>query len=326
MPVTDLIRVQIGEEATWGTCVAATKKLMGVTDASVNIMDVVHHTEKGGWYHPSGLVAEVSQMGKGSVAMDLTYQDVVVPLDNFFDEVGTHATTATAYTWAYDAPSDTTVAPNFLTIEFGAPSAEYECCGVLFTELNISGEAGGVWVGDFPFICQDVATGSMATGTGDLADRAVDLIRMADTEIYIDTWSGTIGTTVKNNQLISFELHVEAGRHLKMFAGAVVADDWGDAQWSGTLTTVLEYEADAKAIVDALLTPGLVQRMIRIQADPAAGVNVATIDFYGTLIDGATLFEDRDGNVTVSLTWEGTYNDTDSAWFGVDVTNTVKSI
>ena len=35
MPVTDLIKVQIGPETAtgWGTCVAAKDKLLGVTDA-----------------------------------------------------------------------------------------------------------------------------------------------------------------------------------------------------------------------------------------------------------------------------------------------------
>ena len=45
--------------------------------------------------------------------------------------------------------------PNYLTIEYGGDGNEYAACGVLFTELNISGEAGSVWQGTFPFICSD---------------------------------------------------------------------------------------------------------------------------------------------------------------------------
>lgn len=324
MPVTDLIKVQMGQEGTWGTCVAATAKLMGVTEATLEIVDEVHQTEKSGFYYPSDLVAEVSFMGEGSITMDLTYEDILYPLENFFDAIETHTATATGpWTWSYDAPTTTTVTPQHLTIEFGAPDAEYEACGVLFTELNISGEAGGVWVGEFPFLCADIDDAAMATGTA-VADRAVELIRMADTELYMDTWTHTGARTKIDDTLVSFELHVENGRHAKVFAGSVQPDDWGDTQWTGTLTTVLEFNASGKAIVDALLAPALVQRMLRIVG--TSGAKSVTLDFDGTLVNGAELFSDRDGNVTVELEWQGTYNDTNTNWLGVDVVNSVQTL
>ena len=322
MPVTDLIRVQVGPETAtgWGTCVAAKDKLLGVTDANLNIVDEVHQVEKTGWLYPSDLVAEVSQSGEGSIMLDLSYEEILYPLDNFFDAATQTGTTT--YTWPYDAPTDTAVVPQYMTIEFGAPSAEYEACGVLFTELNISGEAGGIWTGSFPFICSKVDDGAMATG---LTERAIELIRMADTEIYVDTWTSTIGTTKLDDALISFDLNVTANRHLKQFAGEIEPQDHGEGRWSGTLTTVLEYTAGVKALVDAMsAATGVVQRMIRIRATSAP--KSATIDFYGTLMNGADLFDDREGNVTVSLEWQGTYNDTASEWFGIDVVNNVADI
>lgn len=332
MPVTDLIKVQTGAEATWGTCVAATAKLMGVTDASLNVVDDVHQVERSGWYYPSDVVAEVAQMGEGSITLDLTYEDILIPLDNFFDSetpsstTTTTTTTTTIYTWHYDAPTDTTVDPTLLTIEFGAPDAEYEACGVLFTELNIRGEAGGVWTGTFPFVCQDVFT---ETTFATLADRDVDLIRMSNTSIAIDPWTGSMGLTTKACTLISFDLNVTSGRHLKTMGGALKPCNWGDTQWTGTLTTVLEFNTHGKAIVDALLTPALVQRQIRIDANNGgAGTTLrrATIDFCGTLVNGVELFSDRDGNITVSLEWQGTYHDTFANWLGVDVHNRVASL
>jgi len=112
---------------------------------------------------------------------------------------------------------------------------------------------------------------------------------------------------------------VNSNRHLKQFAASLTPEDWGDGQWTGTLTTVLEFNATGKAFVDALLAPGLVQRMIRIAATSAP--RAATIDFYGTLVNGVELFSDRDGNITVSLEWAGTYNDTDSQWLTIDIVN-----
>jgi len=336
MPVTDLVKAQVDVEATWGVCGTADHLLMGITDATLNIMDSVHQVERSGWYYPSDLVAQVQQHGEGSLSIDLSYEEILYMLDNFFDaETPATSTTTTGtvtytyYNWAYDAPTDTTVTPSPLTIEFGAPNAQYQACGLLFTELNISGEAGGVWTGTFPFLAQEVNTVTMATVT----DSAVELIRMADTEIYMDTWAGTIGTTKKDDALISFDLSVTSGRHLKQFGGELEPQDWGDTQWTGTLTTVLEFTAAVKSHVDDLLDPTAtpIQRMIRIQADNDATAvsgndRIATIDFYGTLVDGVELFGDRDGNVTISLTWQGTWNDTDSAWLGFDIKNVVTGL
>jgi hypothetical protein len=125
-------------------------------------------------------------------------------------------------------------------------------------------------------------------------------------------------------QLISFDLNVSTGRHLKQFAGSLQPTAWGDTQWRGTLTTVVEFEADAKGIVDALVAPGLVQRLIQIVA--TSGTHSATIQFAGTLVNGVELFTDRDGNITVSLEWQGTYNDTVSGWFDVDVVNSTATL
>ena len=330
MAVTDLIKVQMEVETAWTTCNTADHLCMGVTDVSVNIMDEVHLTERSGHLYPSDLAAQVGQHGEGSISMDLSYEEINYVLNNFFDAATASTTTTTTgtltytyYNRAYDSPADTAVTPGYLTIEFGAPSANYQACGVLFNELNISGEAGGIWTGNFPFLASSINTCTMAA----LSDSAVELIRMADTEIYIDTWAGAIGTTKKDDVLVSFDLSVSNGRHLKNFAGDIGPQDWGDTKWSGTLTTVLEFTAVAKAYVDALLDrTGVVQRAIRIIADNDAAATdgtdrVASFDFYGTVVDGAELFSDRDGNITVSLTWEGTYNDTGTDWLSFDVKN-----
>ena len=342
MAVTDLIKVQVEVETAFATtatanCGPADHLLMGVTDGTLNIMDQVHLTERSGHLYPSDLVAQVQQHGEGSISMDMSYEDCLYVLNNFFDAAtvststtttGTGPSTFTYGNWGFVSPADTAVTPGYLTIEFGAPGGEYEACGVLFNELNISGEAGGVWTGTFPFLAQQINTCSMAS----LSDSTVELMRMADTELYIDTWAGTIGTTNKADTLISFNLNATNGRHLKTFAGELTPQSWGDTQWSGTLTAVLEYNAAAKSYVDALLArTGVAQHMVQIQCDNAGGPGDGThrefvMDFYGTLVDGAVLFSDRDGNITVELTWQGTYNDTDSRWLAFSVKNAVTAL
>jgi len=319
MAVKDLIKLQIGKEVAWGTSVAATAKLMGVTDMTLDIVDVVHQSaDLNGTMYPSDLVAEVSQHGEGSFSMDLSYEDICFPLDGIFEEES--AGGAGPYTWTYVAPSTAVLASNDYTFEMGGTGAEYECGGATITGLTISGEAGGVWTGEFPFFSKTVDDGSMAS----LSDRTVELIRMSDTALAIDTWAGTMGATAVTGELISFSLNVETGRHLKQFNASLAPSDYGETKWSGTLELVMEYSTVTKAIVDALSAPGLIQRQIRIMA--TSGTSSAQIDFAGTLMDGVTLFEDREGNLTATLTFTGTYNDTDSNWLEFIIINGVAAL
>ena len=313
MAITDLIKVQIGQAAAWGDVTAATAKVMGITDATLSAVEPVHHTEKSNWMRPSRLAVQTGFYGEGSFSMDLSYEDLLYPLDNFFSQC-----TPAGTVWTYNPPLLSAVTtPNHYSIEVGATDAGYTASGALITELNISGEAAGIWTGTFPFVCEDVDDQAM---TAALVDRAVELIRMADTTLQLDAWGTAAGTAAASaSTLISFALNVKNGRHLKTFAGALQPTAYGETKWSGTLTTVLEFNAIGKAIVDALLTPVLTQRAIRIGATSAG--KYARIDFYGTLIDGTTLFEDRDGNITVSLTWEGTYQPTQGTWMVIAIDN-----
>lgn len=323
MAVTDLIKVQCGQGAAWGTTAAASAKIMGVTDATLEVVADTHHTEATGRMYPSQLMAYTAFSGKGSISMDLSYEHILFPLDNFFSQA---VPAATVYT--YVAPTTAITAPNHYTLEIGAldatADAGYDADGVLFTELNIKGEAGGVWTGEFPFICEDV-TAAVATV---LADTSVELIKMADTTIHFDTWGTAAGTAAATAAtLISFDLHVENGRHLKHRGGTMQPPDWGEGQWSGTLTTVVEYNVATKAIADGLLTPALVQRAIEIEAiSTLVAANIATIHFYGTLVDGVKLFEDKDGNIALSLTWEGTWEPTQADWLEIIIDSTLAAL
>lgn len=324
MPVTDLIKVQVGHTAAnWGDTCNATAKIMGVTDVSLQVVSETHHTDATGRMYPSQLIANTGFYGEGSLSMDLSYEHILFPLDNFFSAA---VPAATVYT--YNAPDTAISAPNHYTLEIGAldatTAAGYDADGVLFTEMTIKGEAGGVWQGEFPFICEDITAGVAAV----LADTTVELIRMSDTTVHFDAWGTAAGTAAASAAtLISFELNVKNGRHLKPFAGAIQPPAWGETQWSGTLKMVVEFNATTKAIAEGLLTPALTQRAIEIEAiGPAPNNSIATIHFYGTLVDGVKLFDDREGNVTLTLTWEGTYQPTQTEWLEIIIDSTLAAL
>lgn len=317
MPATRARVVQFGKETTWGTAVAATVRLMGLVEASFQIEDVTEVLPDLGRFAPSPNALQLQQSASGQIQVYGTYEDLPYFLDHIFG-IATPSG-SDPYTYDYAAPLTTAPTPRKSTIEYGTASASYEMSGGLLKTLRIAGAAGRYWEVSSDVIGEAIAATSL---TGSLNDRAVNPIRMADTVCKIDAWAGTIGSTA-GGKLVSFEAAIDTMRHLKFFAGSLTPTDFGEDKWTGTLQTVLEFDSTAKAYVDALLS-GKVQRQIEIEA--INGTNVATLQFAGTLIDGVPLFADRDGNITVELNWEGTYNSTLGNWLKASVTNGVSTL
>jgi len=296
---------------------------MGVTDRSFEVADENYQSEESGHLAPSSLVAQVRQSVAGSVSFDATYEDLLYLLEGAFGNVSPSG--ADPYTWAYSAPYGTAPSPQPFTFEYGDPVSgdEYKVSGGIFDHFALSGDVDGdgVWQAQADILGKAKSTVSMAA----LSARAVELIRMADTALYMDAWSGTIGSTQVSQSLKSFNLDVSPNYHLKWFDGDVSPGNYGHRKWGGTLTVVAEFTASVKAIIDALLSSGgPQQRLIRLKATSSS--HSAQIDFYGSLLNGFTLFEDLDGNLGASLEWTGTYHLTDGAWLGITMINGVASL
>lgn len=319
MPATALRKIQLGKQAGFSTDVTATVRLMAVTDASLNIVDEVLQPEELGIVAPMSQPEQVAQHAEGSFTQQASYQDLAYLLHGVFGTVGSSAAANTTYVWKHAVAVSTTATPFLSTIEYGSPSAEYQVVGGIMTNLQISCEAGGVWEASVDIIGKAVEAEALTTG---LAIRDVELIRMADTAMTVDAWAGTMGTTPVAATLISFSGVANPQHHLKTFAGSLTPTSYGADRWEGTLETVLEFNAAAKAYVDGLLA-GRVQRQIQLKATTGTGTGAreATIQFCGTLVDGAELFGDRDGNLTVALNWMGTYNPTFGGWLTMRVKN-----
>lgn len=329
MPASVLRQVFLGAEQlqTWGASTAApTVKVMGLTDASLSIAQEVDTPELVGTLAPGTVAAQRSYHGEGSIEQRASYQDVCYWFDGIFGPATASAAAHTCYTYNYIAPITASTVPQHYTVGFGTKDASYEMDGAIVNNLRLNIEAGEIWTLAVDLLGYGVSTAAIAT----CADRDVDLIRASDTKVYLDAWTGTIGSTELEATLISAELTVNPGRHLKTFVGSIRPEAYGENRWEGQLTTVLEFNASAKAVVDALTTPSLVQRQIRLQASTGADTEyrLCQMDFAGTLVDAVELFGDRDGNMTVSLTWNGTVNTTWStdSWCAFKVTNELSAL
>lgn len=321
MPASALRKVKLAKQPGFTTAVStATVQLMAVTDVSLQVVDEELQAEVLGNLAPIVVPAQVAQHVEGSLTAQLTYQDLAYYCHGVFGTVGSSAAASTTYVWKYAAGVNAVNTPFIYTMQYGGPSSEYSVTGTIMKSLEITGEAGGVWEGTVELLGRAYTTKAMTSSPG---IRTVQPIRMADTKFYVNAWaSSTIGTTEVPATLISFTLTANPNHHLKTFAGDVAPRAYGMDRWEGTLTTVLEFNSSAKAFVDGLKS-GVVQRQLAIKASmgSGSGARSANILFAGTLIDGVELFGDRDGNMTVELTWQGTYHSTLGTFLKVQVQN-----
>jgi hypothetical protein len=316
-------------EASWGSTTASTIKLHGLTDASLKINSTVEVVPSVGWFGPGPIAQEQSNSGEGNMEMVATYEESPRIMNAFFTAIAASTiTSGSPYNYPYTAPTASTQVVKTYTIEYGTTGAAYRAPGSVGKHFTIRGEAGGFWTMGVDTIAKQIvaATSGLSTASTGLSDRNVNPVRMADTTLYVDAFStGTIGSTSIAASLISFELDVETNRHLKQFAGSINPSSWGDGKYEGSLRITAEFNSSVKAWVDELLgsTGAAVSRQIRIGAtqDSSASVKTFNLDFAGIKSEGETLFSDRDGNMTVDLTFMGRYSTGLANWFACNIQN-----
>lgn len=315
MPATVMKTVQYvsSGEASWGSTAAATRVMGGVTDASLRVLDTVEVVPSLGWMGPGPDAAEVAQTGEGTLELTLTYEELNRLLNGVFTAIGGSSITSGApYNYPYTAPNASTQTVYTFTIEYGTTGATYRAPGSVVKRLNIKGESASLWKATVDTICKQIVASASGLSSG-LTAPVGNPIRMADTSLYIDTFTSTAaGGSSVSATLIAFDLNLETNRHVKQFAGSLNPASWGDGKMESTLRLTAEFNTSAKALVDELLgsTGAAVKRLIRIgaTAGSSASVKSANLDFAGIKVDGETLFSDRDGNMTVELAFQGLYS------------------
>jgi len=206
----------------------------------------------------------------------------------------------------------------------GAIEADATYEDICFTNLRIAGsiDGDGIWTVAADYVAKSASESSPTL----LAERSVNLIRFADTRLYIDDQGGTIGTTEITDAFIGFELNVNTNRHLKHFGGSLDATTWGERRWEGSLSLTLELTPQVKAFLSNLdAATDVTGHLIRIVAQN--GSLEARIDFAGFLPpDAVSMPDEREGNVTVTLPFAAEYNGGLGTWLDVTVVNNVATL
>jgi len=327
--IPDLYSVQMGtEDSDFGSTVAPTVKLMGVTDWKIKpFVESAQADEVKGSLAP-GYISNLQQVhGEASLSLLLGYDDAPYWLNGLFGKAT--ATADTEYTRAYTAPLNTYDSDlaaisifDLVGAEASATTDAYTLSGGVLQKAVIKGETGAPLTIDLDFIGKQVEQDEQdATKT----DRAVTFVMGDHVSLYIDPDTDAVGTTPIASTFFSFELTLDTKRGLVYHLGALTPDGYRDAKWTGMLKLVLEVNSTTKAYLDALLAAsGVPAKVVRIKA--ASGVNVLQFDFNGVILKTPDIVTDKDGVATYEFELTGQYGTALGNWLSVTSVNTVSAL
>jgi len=315
MPATHLRRVQLGQQTAFSTPVAATSILRGVTGGSVTL----NHNDavvKELGRSVSDLVVVSQRHAEGEIELQTTYEDILYGLFGLFGPVAPSGGSRT-----FNAPITAYAAPQIYTMEYGTTGAEYRVVGSIIREWTLRYEANAGVTESWSFIGRSVQATAM---TGSLPTRIVTPVLSRHASWFVDPTGTAHGTTAIPGTVIEAELSINTNRHLKMFEGAQPLD-WGEGRWEAQLTITAEFNATAKAWVDALMT-NRIARNIRAEFVEIANTRELRIDFVGLLSEPVELFGDRDGNMTVELTFKALVAGPLNNWLQIRTINGIATL
>jgi len=315
MPATHLRRVQLGQQTTFSTPVAATSILRGVTDGSVTLNHNDAVVEELG-RSVSDLVVVSQRHAEGEIELQTTYEDILYGLFGLFGPVAPSGGSRT-----FNAPITAYAAPQIYTMEYGTTGAEYRVVGGIIREWTLRYEANAGVTENWAFIGRSVQANAL---TGSLPTRVVTPVVSTHASWFMDNIGTAHGTTQIPGTVIEAELSINTNRHLKMFEGSQPIT-WGEGRWEAQLTLTAEFNATAKAWVDALLTDR-VARNIRANFVESANTRELRVDFVGLIGEPVELFGDRDGNMTVELTFKALVAGPLNNWLQIRTINGVATL
>lgn len=320
--VRALRRIQIGTESTGtpGTAVAATACLRMVGTLE-DLREVVFPPEDVGllsgtdrMYVPKYLAGITTEGG-------ITFEQV-----GYIFQAGMAETTATTDTgtgtgYIYTFPLATSAqrVPQTYTIEGGDDQEAEEMAYSFVKEFTLSGNAGENWNVSANWSGRTCSTTTFTAST-DAPLPTVTEALFSQTRLYIDDDTGTMGTTVKSNTLLSAELKVATG-----FQEVFTAD--GELYFTFVkqvppeVTLTITFEHDGTSTAEKTAWRAGTARLIRLNCLGPA-LTAAGAHTYKTLqINLAGRWEkfekldEMDGNDVVKGVFRARYNST-SATFG----------
>ena len=303
----------MGKEASdaWGTAVAPTVQLQGITSASIRPLgDARQMEEIRGTLYPAYQSYIARKGAEASISGLVLYEDIAFWLDSMFEipstDNGKLTTDATYPVRTYNAPqhsSDLTDTRSN-TIIYGDVTNVWGMTGGVVNTLTISGGTGEPLTFTADLIGKSVASDTLDSDTSD-SDRTVTVSMGDHCVLSIDPDSDSVGTTPVSDCAYSFELVLSANRAPLHHMGDQSPGTYRNAPWAGTLNLLVEFNSTIAGYVDAIIdaTTAPIGKNVRLKF--SSGSHYIQLDFGGRFLEEPELFQDEDGVISTNLVLTG---------------------
>ena len=318
-----LIQYQVGTQSSFATGVSATAKLSGIEEGALEpVVESMAIEESRGSLRRSRSAELVKVEGAASLTGAVCFEDAPYWFDSLLGEDTPSG--GGPYTYDYSVPGATAPSPRILSLYRGLLGAfEYRLVGGLVDELKFTIETGQPWKFDASFLGHSVKPAALAS----LSDRAATWVMAQDTELYIDAFGGTIGTTqISGLSWFKAELTLNANRVLDPTIQQLEPLGYHEDWYEGELMLSMELNAaTSKAYLDAILNASAVfERLVRIKA--TSGTNELTLDFAGFAEEAPEPITEQDGLISLEFTLLDEEESGLANWFIGQVVNNVSSM
>jgi hypothetical protein len=293
-------QIQMGEETTWGTNVAATVELSGIDSLvlSPSIVTEVVRAHRGGIVPGRDTVTARHEVQGCSIGGYVIYEQIPYWLN------GLHFATE-GTTRAYAAPTTAQVTPDLATLIVGYGDAVYNITSW------VAGTTTFTWNWGEPLRFNiDLMGHSLETDAFDALDEAaataLTYATACQCTAYIDPISGgTMGATAMTNVMGGTISINPQRKYLKRVGSCYPAGVYDAPYWDVTGTLIMEADATSIAFADAIVA-GATTKQIRIKFTnglAAGDERSLTFDIAG-IARVPSLMTDSDELMTVELQWE----------------------
>ena len=328
--VMGLRRIQIGQESTRGTAVAADIILLGRLTMTPTINWYMPDDEERNSLAMLHRLTNVGQQASLSYEGSLTFQQVIHLLAMGIGALTTSQPDAGGSPTVYDHTFEPTLtalaAQKAYTFEYGDDQQEYESAFVVASQLEFSFAMGEVWKMSADLLARFPAKSAF---TGALTAPTVEDVIGQKCKIYIDsTWAG-LGTTQISSSLINASIRIPTGIVPTRYAdGSLEFSDVAENKRAAEVELTFKHDTSGEAQYDNLVAGTMVFVRLEVEGSTAEDAFNYTFraDFAMRYTEAPELFGEQDGENVISLSGKSFHDPTSGRDMRFLVRNTTASL
>ena len=325
--IQSLRKIQLGQEVTAGTAVAATAIWRGIGTIE-DTRETIFPDEHVGFVSP--LDRSYQPKLEGALAMEdtpSTYEQLGYILAAGVQDLTTGVADGVGSDFIYAFTFATTAkqAPQTFTLEGGddQQAEEFNFCFV--TDFQLAGVSYEAWQMSANWMGREVTP---TTFTGALTLAAVEEMLFSKTKLYIDVIGGTHGTTQISGSLLAATLNVDTGQRPVPVGDGSLFYSAFDQKMKPEITLEVTLEHDANAVAELVTFRAETPQLLQLKTEGSAfGTGGTTYSNHTMLIDLTGKWEsfekigEQDGNDIRTGVFRAGYDLTAASFCEITVVN-----